>query len=233
MSGWRLVGTDRSPHGSSCSCAYSRLPLQPRSSSAALKSPYIIRARSCAGCSHDAAPKYGVPRGISTSQGTTSWWAARGHFGCIALVRGARFSSLCCWVSSAFLDVVLPWPSLATSDVPAYRETSRNMVANATARRWSPLAFSCDAVSRSDGVCLVLTRFCLFFGFLDHDGPRPPPHSAGAVFQRQVFSWFLLFATWAFGRAWEGAAFRSSLFVFFSSKTIAAQFFSWLWVLSS
>ena len=74
-----VVGADRSPHGSSCSCAYSRLPLQPRSSSAALKSPYIIRARSCDGCSHDAAPKYGVPRGISTSQGTTSWWAARGH----------------------------------------------------------------------------------------------------------------------------------------------------------
>ena len=40
-------------------------------------------------------------------------------------MRGARFSLLCCWVSSAFLDVVLPWPSLATSDVPAYRETSR------------------------------------------------------------------------------------------------------------
>ena len=140
------------------------------------------------------------------------------------MVRGARFSSLCCWVSSAFLDVVLPWPSLATSDVPAYRETSRNMVANATARRWSPLAFSCDAVSRSDGVCLVLTRFCLFFGFLDHDGPRPPPHSAGAVFQRQVFSWFLLFATWAFGRAWEGAAFRSSLFVSSARRQLQLSF---------
>ena len=32
------------------------------------------------------------------------------------------------------------------------------------------------------------------------------------LFQRQVFSWFLLFATWAFGRAWEGAAFLFSLF---------------------
>ena len=32
------------------------------------------------------------------------------------------------------------------------------------------------------------------------------------LFQRQVFSWFLLFANWAFGRAWEGAAFLFSLF---------------------
>ena len=43
--GFGGVGTDRSPHGSSCSCAYSRLPLQPRSSSAALKSPYIIKGK--------------------------------------------------------------------------------------------------------------------------------------------------------------------------------------------
>ena len=39
------VGADRSPYGSSCSCAYSRLPLQPRSSSAALKSPYVIKGK--------------------------------------------------------------------------------------------------------------------------------------------------------------------------------------------
>ena len=51
------------------------------------------------------------------TEGTNSWWAVGGHFGCIASVRGARFSLLCCWVSSAFLDVVSPWPSLARSDV--------------------------------------------------------------------------------------------------------------------
>ena len=38
-----LVGADRGPYGSSCSCAYSWLPLQPRSSSTALSLSYIIK----------------------------------------------------------------------------------------------------------------------------------------------------------------------------------------------
>ena len=79
---------------------------------------------------------------------------------------GARYSSLCCWVSSACLDVVFPWPSLATSDVPAYRETSRIMVANGAARRWPLLALSCDAGS----IRRSLPRFdevLPFIGFAD------------------------------------------------------------------
>ena len=143
------------------------------------------------------------------------------------MVRGARFSSLCCWVSSAFLDVVLPWPSLATSDVPAYRETSRIMVANGAARRWPPLAFSCDAGS----IRRSLPRFdevlpLLWISLITMD----PGHLLTQL--AQCFS----------VRCSPGSCFSrfgplgghgreqhfSSLFFVFRSKTIAAQFICWV-----
>ena len=44
------------------------------------------------------------------TEGTNSWWAVGGHFGCIASVRGARFSSLCALLLGFFV-LSLMWCS--------------------------------------------------------------------------------------------------------------------------
>ena len=147
-------------------------------------------------------------------------------------MRGARFSLLCCWVSSAFLDVVSPWPSLARSDVLPFRETSRIMVANACSAQMDhgslPLR-RCVSIRRSLP-CFDEVLPLLWILLITMD----PGHLLTSLAQcfsvrcspGSCLSRFGLMG----GHGREQHFFLGCIF---SSKTIAAQFLSWLWVPSS
>ena len=148
----------------------------------------------------------------STSQGTAAAELLVGPSGALprcAVLGTARSAA-------GFLRHVSMWCSLgrlwpqAASDVPAYRETSRIMVANGAARRWPLLAFSCDAgsIRRSLPRCDEV----LPFSFLISQS-RWTPATSSLPWRSVLVSDVLLVPAFGDLGLWEGMG-GSSIFLF-------------------
>ena len=116
-------------------------------------------------------------------------------------MRGARLSLLCCWVSSAFLDVVSPWPSLARSDVLPFRETSRIMVANACSAQ---MGFLCFPLRRCVSIRRSLPRFDEVLPFLWISRPRWTPATSSLSWRSISAPGVLLVPAFRDLGLWEG-----------------------------